>query len=187
MNRVMRADRESRQALFTSLYNQSFDYVYSYVFARTAGSRQLTEDIVQDTFAAAWLSLGLFRHGSSWRTWLCSIAKNKLRESYRKTTCREKFEIADSPSLDGQASDTDLEEIAFNHETQRCVLNVLEELNPLYRYVLIMKYMDGMRVKGIAGVLGRSPKAVDGILLRAKCGFRTTYCKLEGRDQNEER
>jgi len=177
---------ENRRVLFTGLYNQSFDYVYSYVFARTAGNRQLTEEIVQETYAAAWLSLSSFRHQSSCRTWLCSIAKNKLRESYRKAIRREKLEMPDGPVPEDLPDGADLEALAFSRETGRYVLRVLEEMNPLYRCVLIMKYMDAMRVKEIAKALGRSPKAVDGILQRAKGDFRTAYLKLEGRDRNEQ-
>jgi len=80
---------ENREALFTDLYNQSFDYVYAYILARTADNFQLAEDIVQETFAAAWLSLERFRGQSSCRTWLCSIAGNKLKENYRRTTRKE--------------------------------------------------------------------------------------------------
>ncbi len=180
----MRMDRENRNEFFTGLYNQSFDYVYSYIFARTAGNSQLTEDIVQETFAAAWASLDRFGKKSSWRTWLCSIAKNKLRESYRRATYKEKLEVADSGSL-GDVSGVDLEEIVIDNETRLNVLKVLEQMNPIYRYALIMKYMDGMRVKEIAGVLGRSAKAVDGILQRAKNVFERTYLKLEGSDRDD--
>ncbi len=186
MNGTMRHGRENKHAFFIGQYNQNFNYVYSYVFARAAGSRQLTEDIVQDVFTAAWLSFDSFRQRSSMRTWLCSIAKNKLRESYRRATRRDMFELPDSPNLDEQASGIDLEGIVLSNETQQVVLDVLEGMTPLYRYTLIMKYMDDMRVKEIAGVLGRSPKAVDGILQRAKCDFQKAYMKREGSDWNEE-
>ena len=175
----MRPGRGNRRVDFTDLYNQSFPYVYSYIFARTAGSRQLTEEIVQETYTAAWLSLNSFRHESTWRTWLCSIAKNKLRESYRKAAYREKFQEPYGSGLDELPDGTDLETIVHGHETRCNVLRVLEAMNPLYRYVLIMKYMDGARVKEIAGVLDRSSKAVDGILQRAKMDFKKVYGKLE--------
>ncbi len=179
--------RENRHEFFTGLYNQSFAYVYAYVFARTAGNGQLTEEIVQDTFTAAWLSLGEFKQRSSWRTWLCSIAKNKLRESYRREILKEKLELLDNGSLDERPSGIALEEIVLDNETRLNVLRVLEGITPLYRYALILKYMDGMRVKEIAGVLDRSAKAVDGILQRAKNVFEKAYLMLEGSDRNDKR
>jgi RNA polymerase sigma-70 factor, ECF subfamily len=180
-----RFGRENRNELFTGLYNESFEYVYLYVFARTGGDRQLTEEIVQETFAAAWLSLDMFNKKSSYRTWLCSIAKNKLRESYRRAVYKEKLELPDNESLEKQASSIDIEKAALENETRFNVLKVLEELNPLYRYALIMKYIDGLSVKEIATVFCRSPKAVDGVLQRAKAVFEKAYMKLEGSDGNE--
>jgi RNA polymerase sigma-70 factor (ECF subfamily) len=175
-----------KKEYFTDLYNQDFDYVYSYIFARTAGNSQLTEDIVQETFAAAWLSLNRFDQKSTSRTWFCSIAKNKLREYYRRTIYREKFELPGDDGLVEYEDSFDLEKVVFDNETRRCVLEVLGAINPLYRYVLIMKYIDELSVKEIAKILGRSAKAVDGILQRAKISFEKAYLKMEGCDCKHE-
>lgn len=180
-------NQEKKKRYYTELYHQDFDYVYSYIFARTAGNSQLTEDIVQETFAAAWSSLNKFDQKSASHTWFCSIAKNKLREYYRKAIYREKFELLGDDSLIEYADSFDLEKVAFDHETRRCVFEALSEINPLYRYALIMKYMDGLSVKEIAKVLGKSAKAVDGVLQRAKTSFEKAFLKMEGRDGNHER
>ena len=169
---------------FTELYNESFEYVYSYLFARTAGNRLLTEEMVQETFAAAWSSFGRFDQRSAFRTWLCAIAKNKLREYYRRSIRWVWFA---RPLVDGRvgvAGDFDLEEAALCHETRLRVLDALGELPPPCRYALIMKYLDGLSVKEIAKVLDKSPKAVDGLLQRAKARFGKVYLG-EGCDNHE--
>jgi RNA polymerase sigma-70 factor (ECF subfamily) len=183
MNTATWPGRENRHEFFTGLYNQSFEYVYSFVFARTAGNSELTEEIVQEAFVAAWVSLGSFSQKSSWRTWLCSIAKNKLWEHYRRELSKQKSGLTDDGSLDGHASGIELEKTVIDNETRSDVLKVLKGMPPTYRYALIMKYMDGMRVKEIAKVLGRSAKAVDGILQRARGTFEKAYSKLEGSDK----
>lgn len=174
----------SKKEYFTEQYNRSFDYVYSFILARTAGNKQLTEDIAQDTFSSAWSSLDRFNGKSSFRTWLCSIAKNKLRESYRKAICKEKFELPDNDSNIEHKSSFDLELLEITKETRMYVLKVLNEISPVYRYALIMKYMDGMSVKEIAKVLGRSAKAVDGVLQRAKAAFEKAYLTEKGCDKS---
>jgi len=181
----MRLNQIRKREYFTELYNQNFDYVYSYIFARTAGSSQLTEDIVQETFAAAWSSLDRFNNKSTCSTWLCSIAKNKLREFYRKATYRERFELPNDDGLAEHASNFNLEKVVADHETRRYVLKALNGIAPLYRYALIMKYIDGLSIKEIARVFGRTPKAIDGILQRAKASFEKSFLKMEGRDRNE--
>ncbi len=168
-----------REARFTELYNLSFNYVYAFILARTANNGQLAEEVVQETFAAAWSSFDRFRRESSWRTWLCSIAKNKLNESYRKAIRRERFEAFGTEQAEESPGGIDLEQIVLNNETRDFVTRALAEMNALYRYALIMKYMDGMSVKEIASVVGRSPKATDGILQRARACFTKNYTALE--------
>lgn len=55
---------------------------------RFAASRtrdvEAAEDIVQLTFMAAWQGRERFSHGSSVRTWLFRILKNKLADHYRE-------------------------------------------------------------------------------------------------------
>lgn len=177
----------SKKEYFSDLYNRNFNYVYSYVFARTAGNGQLTEDIVQETVAAAWSAIDRFDNKSSYRTWLCSIAKNKLREYYRTATYREKYELPDDDAFIEYPDSYDLEEDVFDSETRLCVLKVLSEMPALYRYALIMKYIDGLKVKEIARILGRSAKAVDSVLQRAKASFAKAFIKMEGCDRNHER
>jgi RNA polymerase sigma-70 factor (ECF subfamily) len=176
-----------RQAFFTAQFNQNFEYVYAYVYARTAGNSQLTEDIVQETFDAAWLSLDGFKHKSAFRTWLCSIAKNKLKESYRRAIYRDRFELSDNADLSEHESSMNIEQAEMDKETRLCVRKVLNALRPLYRYALILKYVDGMSVKEIAKVLDKSAKAIDGVLQRAKAAFEKAYSEMEGCDRYDER
>jgi len=177
----------NKEEYFTEQYNQNFKYVYSYIYARTAGNSQLTEDIVQETFDAAWLSLDRFKNKSSFRTWLCSIAKNKLKESYRRSIYKEKLELMDNSGLIEHESSFNIEQSELDKETRLCVHKVLNELPPLYKYALILKYIDGLSVKETAKVLGKSAKAIDGVLQRAKAAFEKAYFKMEGCGENHGR
>lgn len=176
MIRRFYSDKHKKE-YFTEIYRQSFNYVYSYIFARTAGDSIMTEEIVQDTFAEAWTALDRFRGECAIETWLCSISRNKLYERYRKKTAAEKHEFTDTDLLSDQESDFDVEAIVAKEETHRLVLDTLNSLNDLYRIALIMKYLDGSSMKQIAAVTNKSPKAVDGILQRARSRFMAEYMK----------
>lgn len=178
-NTVMIQKIVERERDFSRLYSESFDYVYSFIFSRTAGDRLLTEEIVQDTFTAAWLSLERFCGTSSFQTWVCSIAKNKLRESYRKAIRRERREVLLHDETVEPVDDYCLEETILNRETGAEVLRALRKLNPSYRYALILKYVDGYSIKEIAAIMARSQKAIDGILQRAKVAFGAAYQQSE--------
>lgn len=179
MSVLMQIRKPDRKEYFIEQYNQHFSYVYAYIFARTAGNRQLTETVVQETFSAAWQSLNQYKEKCSFATWLCAIAKNKLMEEYRKIIHQKKHECADCENITEYKSSSDPEQFVLEREKYRCVQNVLNELTPLYRYVLIMKYMDGMSVKEIAKSIGKSDRAIDGILQRAKGSFREKYIQAE--------
>ncbi|MNP81944.1 RNA polymerase sigma factor SigX [compost metagenome] len=74
------------------------------------------------------------------------------------------------------------EAVVESHETRTQVLEALNQINSLYRYTLILKYIDGYSCKEIAGILGRTNKAVDGILQKAKGSFIKEYTRCsEGR------
>jgi RNA polymerase sigma factor (sigma-70 family) len=42
------------------------------------------EDVLQETFIAAWRSAALFRGGASARGWLLTIARHALRRQFRR-------------------------------------------------------------------------------------------------------
>lgn len=178
---------KNRDNEFLKLYNENFDYLYSFVFTRTACDAQLTEELVQETFASAWQAQGSFLNKSSCRTWLCGIAKNKLCEHYRKSLGKNSGYVYDFECLEDQASAYDLETAAFENITKTQVAEALRRLNPIYRYALVMKYIDGYSVKEIAKYLGRTAKAVDGVLQKAKGSFIRVYSEMEGRENPDER
>ena len=170
---------KSKEETFTELYNQNFEYVYSFVSIRTVCDAQITEEIVQETFTAAWLAQDQFRNGSTYRTWLCAIAKNKLYEHYRKKITADKHLIFDTDNIIEQSSDFELEQLVISSETRVQVQEALNIINPVYRYSLILKYIDGYSIKQIAKHLGRTTKAIDGVLQKAKTSFIKEYLRIE--------
>jgi len=58
------------------------DYLFRHALART-GRQEVAEDLVQDTFLAAWQSASRFAGRASERTWLLSILRNKIADHYR--------------------------------------------------------------------------------------------------------
>ena len=56
--------------------------LFSYAFAKVQ-QKELAEDLVQDTFLAAYQSYGRFEGKSSLKTWLFSILKHKIADYFR--------------------------------------------------------------------------------------------------------
>jgi RNA polymerase sigma-70 factor (ECF subfamily) len=63
--------------------NQYGDGLYSWAFHKTS-SKEVAEDLVQDTFLSAFNSIDSFENRSNPKTWLFSILNNKIIDYYRK-------------------------------------------------------------------------------------------------------
>jgi RNA polymerase sigma factor (sigma-70 family) len=69
-----------------------------------------------------------------------------------------------------QASD-----LLIQTETRDAVIHALDALTDDQRLVLEWKYLESLSVRDIADRLGRTEKAVEAILYRARISFRTAY------------
>jgi RNA polymerase sigma-70 factor, ECF subfamily len=61
------------------------DYLYRYALTRLRDPSR-AEDVVQETFLAAWKNRESFRKDASLRTWLTGILKHKIIDQMRKST-----------------------------------------------------------------------------------------------------
>ena len=66
-----------------TFFRRHLDALYEFVHYRVGGNRVVAEDVVQDTMLVALERLAAFDGGSSLHTWLCGIAKNKIRAQRR--------------------------------------------------------------------------------------------------------
>ena len=172
--RVALGDAEAAEELVT----RHLDDLYEFVHYRVGGDRGLAEDVVQDTFVVALERIGGFDGRSSLHTWLCGIARNKLRAHRRKRRPRplEDVLLEADPDIDRILVDVERtplpEWILERQETQDLVGATLSSLTPEYRAALVAKYVDGDSVAALAERLGKGEKAAESTLHRARvaCG-----------------
>lgn len=141
-------------------YRDTVRPLYAFVSRRTGYQRDLTEDVVQETYLKA------VRH---WRrtakpavplAWLKTVARNTLISHYRQINPR---------SLDQLGIDvTDNSRGEQNLENSLVLYYGLTHLKPQQALLLEALYFDGKRVSEIASELGLSERAVEGRLRRAR-------------------
>lgn len=73
------------EGAFRSIYRRHGEALYRLALGLT-GDPELAADVVQETWLRAMRGLDTFRWSSSLRTWLCGIAVNCCRESWRTET-----------------------------------------------------------------------------------------------------
>ena len=170
---------------FKEIYETNFNYVYSFVFLRLAANKEATEDIVQETFISAMKGFANYKGTSSYKTWLCGIAKNKILNYYRNNIQKEN--LACTEELDFVEDKQDIELMVINLETRKVILETLNNLKPIYMYVLILKYIDDYSVNDIAKSLCKTPKSIDGLLQRSKVSFKKEFIKISGDELYDKR
>lgn len=186
-NRVLRGDRQAAEILF----ERHLDALYEFVHYRAGGDRGITEAVVQDTMLVAYENLAAFEGRSTLHTWLCGIAKNKLRTYRRKKRPIPLDDLLDQvdPEIDLILMGIETEElpdrILERRETRELVGATLSSLPPDYRQALIHKYVDELSVAEIAIRTGRHPKAAESLLHRARQAFCKVFTLLARRRGGE--
>ncbi|MDN3669041.1 sigma-70 family RNA polymerase sigma factor [Echinicola jeungdonensis] len=73
-----------QRKIFENWVNEYENELYSWAFYKTS-EREVSEDLVQDTFLSAYRSYNSFKGNSSPKTWLFKILNNKIIDYYRKS------------------------------------------------------------------------------------------------------
>ncbi len=170
---VAAAEPESLRAFFDSYA----DLLYAFLRHRMDGARADVEDAWQETLAAAVQGIGSYRGESSLFTWICGIARRKAADAARRAG-RRCFEAdaADAPSI---ADDPFGELVAERADVKARVIEVLGGLPVDQRTALVDRCVHRRKVPDIARRLGRSYKATESLLSRAREAFRAAWEERE--------
>ena len=171
---VLRKERKASAEFVSRLA----DPVYRYVSWRLSPAKDLVEDIVQEVFLEAWRSLPRYRGEGGLEAWVMSIARHRVQDHYRR---RLRSATLSEDALPGEAGDAgDLEQQLFHRQEYAMIRQVLDALPEAYRIVLTWRYWEDRSAAEMAGEIGRSEKAVERLLARARAQFRNRYQDLAG-------
>jgi len=177
-HRVVEHEEESRDLTLGELYDDYRERLLRFVLFRVHGDDAIAEDIVQEAFTAALVSLSGFRSRSSPYTWLCSIAQHKIADHYRRESADQRTGEMSLDHLADNGADgstiSSIERWLEYQETRDMVRRALQDLPDTYANVIRYKYFEGLTVSEIGRELGRSPKAVEGLLARARRALSST-------------
>jgi len=163
MRRLARRDPDAA----AELVREYTDVVYRFIYHQVGGVVEDAEDLTQETFLAALQSAHRFRGDSRLRTWLLRIAAHKIADHWRAHRRRPPEVSLETWHL---ATGEEESPPGFLEETEvrERVRAALLRLPPHYRTALVLRYVEEVPVAEMAQVMGRSPKSVESILIRAK-------------------
>ena len=177
---ILAGDRAAAESFFRTHLNT----LYEFVHYRVGGNRSIAEDVVQDTLVSALERLAAFDGRASLHTWLCGIAKNKIRAQRRKRrpVLVEDLLLEADPEIDAILAAVDRSPlpdwVLERTETSELVGATLSSLPPDYRELLVGKYMDDLTVGEMAARRGKSEKSAESTLQRARLAFGRIFTLL---------
>jgi RNA polymerase sigma-70 factor (ECF subfamily) len=151
------------------MYDNALPQVYGYLAARTRNT-VVAEDLASETFLAAAQAVQRDSVPDLTVAWLITVARNKLVDHWRRQEREERsLHLVDSP----ESFEEDMEQ-RFDRQRAR---EVLDRLGAHHRAALTLRYLDGLSVPEVAGLLGRTVHATEALLVRARNAFRSEYAE----------
>jgi RNA polymerase sigma-70 factor (ECF subfamily) len=144
---------ESFGALYQRYHSPMVALAYSML-----GDRDLAEDAAQEVFAAACRDIGNLKSKDRFAAWLAGICRNVARQMLRANKVKP---VAPNNELEAQSRD-DME------DRREVIRRAVWSLRETERELIVLRYFDGFSQARISEVLGISPQAVNGRLVRAK-------------------
>ena len=155
---------------FVILYRSFALPLMKFIVKRVGGNQDMAEEVFARTVSAAWEGWNAFEHKSSYFTWVCRIALNKIADYYREEIHKESVFVAPLLEEIAGANVTELsptERLALD-ELRASVRACIKLLPEEKKQLLFLRYWKDLTIKEIAKQIGTSERAVEGKLYRAR-------------------
>nr|WP_236354740.1 RNA polymerase sigma factor [Konateibacter massiliensis] len=159
------------------MLEQYGSYVYNLAL-KLSGKPEKAEDLAQETFIKAWKHLVNLKEPAALKKWLHVICVNEFKMMVRKET-RENIDYIGN--MEALENDSDLltdvqqivvDEIQMSEEIVKlrngCFLAMSRKLSLNQRITFSLIDMFGLSISEVADILDITPKAVKGLLYRAR-------------------
>lgn len=166
-------DTKVFDTLFTRYQKRTYRLVQRFV-----PNHEDALDITQDAFIRAYQGLGNFKSQCQFYSWLYRITVNLCIDFLRKKS-RSEFMVYESEESDElpMSNFPDLRsdspaKAAENKELRSQIRKAIRQLPPKQRQIFVLRHWDGLSLKDIATVVGRSDGTVKAHLFHAHRNLR---------------
>jgi len=180
--RLLEGDRKS----FDAFFNSYFPRLYRFALVRVDYDHDLADETAQVVLCQAISKMSTYRGEASLFAWLCTFCRYEISKQL-KARGRAQGDTPlceDDPSVRAalesllSVSANDPDAAVYQGEISRLVKVALDQLPALYADSLESKYVHGLSVQEIGDRIGKSMKATESILTRARSAFRECFRTL---------
>ena len=175
--------RTGNRFAFNQLIHIFQNDVFKMVFYRTR-SHMDAEDLTQDIFLQAFKNLSKLKSIEKFKSWLFSIAINRIRDFYRKKKFRDMFssELKSEEEMNVREEHThhpDVLDDIYKKDFWRKIESILKKLSTMEKEVFTLRFLDNLNINEISGVLGKSESTIKTHLYRALGKFKKESSLLQ--------
>ena len=154
------------RSAFDELVRQNMNVVFGLVVGITRNFHT-AEDLTQEAFTKAFVSLPRLQDPQKFRNWVCRIARNCCLDHLRQRQAQASLETGllefALPAMQDLSASGDSSE-----EMTGRLLEEIDHLRDDYRQILILKHLEGLSYKEIGDILHMSVSAVGEKLFRVR-------------------
>ncbi len=153
------------------IYRETVHPLYGYMAKRTGGIRELTEDIVQESYLRALDTWNRKTVPDSPEAWLKRVARNILIDYLRQKRWDFKADMDRNPDIGTRTSEDQFKSLE--------IFLAISSLGQRKAKILESFYYDGLSVREIANTMSISERAVEGQLRRARQSLKSLLPEIK--------
>lgn len=156
------------KAEFQQLYEKYHSRVYYYLLRQVYNRKDLAEELTQETFYQAFLSLHRYRGDCDIATWLFQIGKNTCYRYFKKHPIYADY---DSEVLSEESLVTNVRSMEQAYEDKvnaEVVINRIKQLKENYREVMLLRLQEDLSFREIGEKLHISENSAKVLYFRGK-------------------
>lgn len=186
-----RPGKDSRQEsdFFREIYERYKNEMYCVAYGILQNKHD-AEDVVHEAFMILFANIGRLERNSPKknRNYILTIVKNKAYNLYKSKKRQADKELGEEALEDVFDEEPDIK--IMEMEKKEFLKEMLKQMNPSYRDILLLQYYHGLGVVEVADELGKTPDNVRHMSMRAKkrlkemleaYGFTETYLGMDDR------
>ena len=147
-----------------------------YYLLKQLGSPEATDDVLQEVWLDVYRGIVRLRQPDAFRAWIYRIARDRAFRVLRRARVPRQF--ADEADI----AAAEVEDDSFSAEDARRVHAALDRLSPVYRDVLLLRFIEDLPYDDISQITGCPPGTVKSRIHYAK---RLLRQEMEGRNDHE--
>ena len=147
------------------IYNKYSKTVYKYIFCLSK-DKEISEEIVQETFLVAVKDIDKFEGKCKISTWLCQIAKNIWYKNLRKEKRYKKIPIENI--TEKVLFEENIEDVICQKESKIQLFKKLQKLDEQTRNVIILRIFGDLSYEEIGEIMNKTSSWARVVYFRGK-------------------